>query len=176
MFDFTPNEEKSSVQVPYYEDAREKDGWKGQETSKSITTLQNEITAAISRLGGIVSGFQRGTFNVENVKREGFQVHYALKNPNGQYIPGRIDIAALPTKSWYNEKSKDKSLRMSLFMLREGLEGMWLMQQLSPGYAALMPWMIGQDGKTITQLWQESSVMGKLLPPPSSDFIEAEVV
>ena len=64
---------------------------------------------------------------------------------------------------------------MALFMLREALNGMWLMQKIIPGYAALMPFMIAQEGKTLTQLWSENSVMSNLLPP-GEDFVEGEEV
>lgn len=170
-------EEKKAVSVPYFEDAKEGDGWQGHGTHKTEDTLQAEIIKAMARLGGIVSGFQRGVFQVGNQTRDGFQLHYSLKSPNGQHVPGRLDIAALPVKDKYSTFKKDKSFRMALYMLRESLDGMWLMQQLSPGYAALMPWMLASsDGKTISELWAESSVMNNLLPPGSSEFIEAEVI
>lgn len=173
---FTPEENKAK-KVPFYEDAKEADGWKGQSTTKSVERLQAEITEAVSRLGGVVSGFQRGTFQVENQSRQGFQMHYALRNTDGSFNPGRIDIAALPVKDKWNDTKKDKSLRMSLYMLREALEGLWLLQQLAPGYAALMPWMVvSREGKTLTQAWSESSGFKQLLPPSDSSFTEGEVV
>lgn len=173
MFSFQPEEPKA-VKVPYYEDAKEKDGWQGQATTKSVKKLQDEIAQAVNRLGGIVSNFQRGTFQVDDQKREGFQIHYHLTAPNGSLVPGRLDVAALPVRDKWNEVKKDKSLRMALYMVREGLEGMWLMQQLSPGYAALMPFMLTDQNKTVSQLWSETPVMNNLLPPGDSEFIEAE--
>jgi hypothetical protein len=174
---FIPEQPKNSFDVPYYEQAREDDGWKGQATTKSLDRLKSEVTQSITRLGGFVSGFQIGTFQIESQDRQGFQIHYSLSDANGRLIPGRLDIAALPVKNKWNATKKDKSLRMALFMLRDALDGMWLFQQLSPGYAPLMPFMIGsQDGKTITQLWAESSTMKNLLPPGDADFIEADVI
>ena len=76
----------------------------------------------------------------------------------------------------YDDGKKEKALKMALYMLRISLDGMWFMQQLSPGYAPLMPWMIAnQEGKTVSQLWAESSVMNNLLPPGESEFVEGEV-
>jgi hypothetical protein len=60
---------------------------------------------------------------------------------------------------------------MSLYMLRTALDGTWFLQQLSPGYAPLMPWMLVDGEHTITQLWQESSIMRNLLPPGETDFV-----
>jgi len=175
MFTFQP-EEKKVARVPYFEDVSRDEGWQGYTTTKSIKTLQAEIGEAIGRLGGVVSGFQRGTFQIENQPREGFQVHYSVQNPNGKLVPGRLDIAALPVRNRYDDSKKDKSLRMALYMLRNALDGMWFMQQLSPGYAALMPWMLADEGKTISQLWSESPIMNRLLPPGESEFIEAKVI
>jgi len=175
MFSFQP-EEKKAIAVPFYEDAKEKDCWQGQATTKSVNKLQDEIAQAINRLGGIVSGFQRGIFQIEDQKREGFQIHYHLKAPNGQLVPGRLDVAALPVRDKWSDVKKDKSLRMALYMVREGLQGMWLMQQLSPGYAALMPFMLTDENKTVSQLWSETPIMSRLLPPGESEFTEAEVI
>jgi hypothetical protein len=172
---FIPDQPKMQVDVPYFEEARSEDGWQGQATTKTIEKLQDEITKVISRLGGIVTGYQRGTFQMEKYIREGFQIHYAIHAPNGMLVPGRLDIAALPVHYKYDSKRKDKSLRMALYMLREALDGMWFLQKLSPGYAGLMPWMLGEGGKTVTQMWAESATMSNLLPPGESEFVEGEV-
>jgi hypothetical protein len=175
MLNFTP-EQKNAQTVPYFEDVSKDDGWQGYSTTKSVKTLQAEIGDCIGRLGGIVSGFQKGTFHLEKQKRDGFQIHYSIQNPNGHLVSGRLDIAALPTKYGYDDKKRDKSLRMALYMLRVALNGMWFMQQLSPGYAALMPWMLAdRDGKTVSQLWSESPTMKRLLPPGDMEFIEGEI-
>lgn len=174
---FIPEQPKTAQAVPYFEDAKERDGWQGQATTKSIDRLKMEVTESITRLGGFVSGFQQGKFLIENQERQGFQIHYSLAAPDGRFIPGRLDIAALPVKNRWDAGKKDKSLRMALYMLRIGLDGMWLFQQLSPGFAPLMPFMIANaEGKTISQLWAESPVMNNLLPPGDAEFIDAEPV
>jgi hypothetical protein len=120
---------------------------------------------AIGRLGGFVRFFQQGMFQVGSAERAGFQLHYTVEGR-----PARLDIAALPTRS---KSNREKSLKMALYMLRDGLDGMWFFQQLSPGFAPLMPFMIAdKEGHTVSQLWAQSSAMSRLLPPPSSDFDE----
>lgn len=176
MFDFIP-ETKQAAKVPYFEDVSRDEGWQGYSTTKSLKKLQAEIADSIGRLGGIVSAFQGGAFMIDDVTRYGFRVHYTIQNPNMRIVSGRIDIAALPVRNRRDEIKRDKSLRMALFMLRNALDGMWFMQQLSPGYAALMPWMLADGDKTVSQLWSESPIMSNLLPPPESEFIiDAEVV
>ncbi len=170
MFNFIP-ENAPAIRVPFFEDVSRDEGWQGYSTTKPLKKLQAEIGDAIGRLGGIVSAFQRGTFLVDEQAREGFRVHYTISNPNLKIIAGRIDVAALPVRNKRDEVRKDKSLRMALYMLRNALDGMWFMQQLSPGYAALMPWMLADDEHTVSQLWSESPIMSNLLPPPESEFI-----
>lgn len=174
---FIPEQPKTAKDVPFFEQARESDGWQGQATTKSVERLKSEVTESITRLGGFVSGFQQGTFQIESQTRQGFQIHYSLAAPDGRFVPGRLDVAALPVKDKWNNAKKEKSLKMALYMLRGSLDGMWLFQQLSPGYAPLMPFMIANnEGKTISQLWAESPVMNNLLPPGDAEFIDAEEV
>ena len=165
---FVPDQSEAQP-VPYFEDARESDGWQGQRTSKTIDQLKSEVGDAVGRLGGFVRFFQQGTFHVGNVKRAGMQLHYTI---DGR--PARIDIAALPTRQNGN---REKSLKMALYMLRDVFNGLWFLQQLSPGYAALMPFMIADEqGHTVSQLWAESAIMNKLLPPPEADFTQGEII
>jgi len=169
---FIPEQSKESTSVPYFEDATSADGWQGQSTTKSINTLQSEISEAISRLGGLVTGFQRGKFE-SDVDRDGFRIHYTLTATDGRQVPGRINIAALPIRY---ESHREKSLKMALYMFRQAMSGTWFLQQLSPGYSALVPFMLGNGtDKTISELWAESSIMNNLLPPgDDEDFIEGE--
>jgi hypothetical protein len=178
---FIPEQPKESISVPYFDDVTKEAGWQGQSTTKSIKTLQAEIIEAISRLGGLVINFQRGSFQSEAGNRDGFRVHYVVQAADGRQVPGRIDIAALPIKTDWSlrrseDKRKDQSLKMALYMLRMALDGTWFLQQLSPGYSALVPFMLGSGSdKTISELWAESSVMNNLLPPGEEEFINGEV-
>ena len=180
--DFIPDQvEREAQQVPFFDDVTGEDGWKGHATGKGVEALKLEVMRAISRLGGQVTGFQRGTFQVGNQKRDGFRILY-VEDQAGKLLYGRLDVAALPVKTDYRlsrsyEKRREQSLRMALFMLREALDGTWFLQQLSPGYSPLMPWMLEEStGKTLTQLWAERSLASEFLPPPGGDSeaIDAE--
>ncbi|MFA5714419.1 MAG: hypothetical protein WC998_01590 [Candidatus Paceibacterota bacterium] len=177
---FIPEQSKKASDVPYFENVTASDGWQGQSTTKSIETLKSEIVQAISRLGGTVQSFQRGKFQIGKTEREGFQVSYFIETSTGKLFNGRVDIAALPNKydprSRSNiEKRREQSLKMALFMFRNAMDGLWFLQQLSPGYAGLIPWML-QEGseKTFTQLWTEGATMDNLLPPGESEFVDAK--
>src|SRR3972149_1542024 len=179
---FMPEQPKEAAKVPWFDDVTPGGGWQGRAKSKSSDTLRAEITACIGRLGGLASGFQRGSFNIDGQTRDGYQIHYAIENKTGKMLPGRLDIAALPVKprqqrrnSVY-EQRREQSLKMALYMIRVALDGMWFLQQLPPGYAPLMPWMLAVGKRTVTQLWAVSSGMGNLLPPGETEFIEGEIV
>jgi hypothetical protein len=181
MTNFIPDQPKQARAVPFYDDVNSESGWQGQSTTKTIETLKSEITSAISRLGGVVTGFQKGTFEVGSLKREGYRVSYNIETPDGGMVPGRIDIAALPVKAGgsYRANSSyqnrcEKSLKMSLYMLKISFDGLWFLQQLSPGFAPLMPFMLAKNDQTISQLWCESATMKNLLPPGGSDFVDGE--
>lgn len=170
---FTP-EKNVSVDVPYYEDVKSEDGWQGQTTSKSIKTLQGEIISALSRLGGLVSGFQKGSFAFGNKKRDGFRIFYS-KEVNGRFIPGRIDIAALPLRDQNNVIKREKSLRMALYMFRDAMDGMWFLEQLSPGLDTLVPYMLVDGENTLSQKWMlDGANSNKFLSEITSETIEGE--
>jgi hypothetical protein len=167
---FTPDQTEAK-KVPFFEDAKREDGWQGHTTTKNLGRLKDEVKQALARLGGLVVNFQQGTFQIDGQSRQGFQVFYAVEGR-----PAKLNIAALPIKDKWNNKKKEQSLKMALYMLEIGLSGAWFMQQLSPGYAPLVPMMLTESGKTISELWAENSSMGRLLPAPETDFIEAEEV
>lgn len=173
---------QSDITLPYFDDVRSDDGWQGYSTTKSIDTLKSEVIIALTRLGGSATGFQRGSFQDREYTREGFRVHYTIEDQTGMLQPGRLDVAALPVRTDFRrqstlEKRKAQALKMSLYMLRNALDGLWFLQQLSPGYAPLMPWMLErQSGKTITELWTESETFGRLLPAKNSEFVEGEII
>lgn len=168
---FIPEQPKEAQSVPYFEDATSADGWQGQSTTKSVKALQSEIREAISYLGGEIISFQSGRF--DEIDREGFLIRYVMVSPDGRELPGRINIAALPLRA-FSPRKHDQTLRMALYMVHLALKGVWFLQQLSPGFSALVPFMMGPGNKTISELWAEGP-MNNLLPPGGDDdFIEGE--
>ena len=127
----------------------------------------------------MVVGFQKGVFLVGENKRDGYRVSYII-HVGEKTIPGRIDIAALPVKEFISGRAasveirRETSLKMALFMLRDAFDGMWFLQQLSPGFAPLMPFMLAEGDKTITQLWSENNAMANLLPSGDGEFIDGQ--
>jgi hypothetical protein len=182
MFNFAPDKSNDNPQeVPYFEDVKASEGWQGQSTQKDITTLKGEISTSIARLGGLVSGFERGKFG----NRQGYRIHYVMEVPNNKSIQGYIDIACLPIRPLANpyrrgsskteERREDQSLRMALYNIAEALKALNIMAKLSPGYMPLMPWMIvNKDGLNLTQTYALHSNL-KTLMPPTEEFIDAKI-
>lgn len=163
--DFIPEQPTDVVEVPFYEDVKGDGGWQGHRTRKSERLLQGEISKAVSRLGGMVTGFQKGAFG----SRVGYRIHYTVSRPGGELWPGRMDIAALPVR---NKGNMEKSLIMSLYMVRNTLDGSWFLQQLSPGFIPLLPWMLvpGKKGKNFTEQMTDDG----MLQLPTGDVVDGE--
>jgi hypothetical protein len=67
-----------------------------------------------------------------------------------------------------------KVRQMVLYMLRDNLNGSFYQQQISPGYMALMPFMLADNGQTFSQKFTQG-----LLPlpaPADNDAIDGEII
>ena len=177
--DFIPEKNENTKEVPYFDDVTSDAGWQGHSTTKSIETLKSEVSESLSRLGAIVLKTQMGTFSATNKARQGMRIDYMIEAP-GKSVSGRIDIAALPVRISGGtmktlEKRKSQSMKMALYMLRMALDGMWFLEQLSPGYAALLPWMLVDKNETFGQKWTNTMNFASLLPK-NEDFVDGIVV
>jgi hypothetical protein len=178
--DFIPDATKKDKAKTYFEDANSKDGWQGQSTTLSIDVLKTKVKTAIDRLGGIVTAFMKGTYMIDDEKRDGFQILYHIEADNGAIIPGRIDIAALPVRISFRTKPtegkrREQSLKMALYMLEITLNGTRFLEELSPKYSSLMPFTLVDEGKTITELWTDKR-MGNLLTAGDGEFVDGEFI
>ncbi len=173
--DFIPDQPQKATQVPFYDDATSADGWQGQATGKSIEQLKSELVLSLSRLGATVTGIQKGVFDPDGKTRLGYRVRYFIEANDGQLLQGKIDIASLPVRGDLRsrttaESQREKSLKMALYMLKISIDGLWFLRQLSPGYAPLMPFMLGTNGKTISQMWIEQNQAMALPEPIEGEF------
>ena len=166
---FIPDQPKQQQAVPYFENATTVGGWVGHTTTKSLDALIAEVSTALGRLGGTVTGIQSGNFQDDlnkARKRPGYIVRYNYATPDGRQIAGKIEICGLPLFKHTSQK-EIQSRKMALFMLRNSLEGMWYMQQLSPGLVALMPFMLAEGDVTFSEKFSYSLS----LPAPVEDEV-----
>jgi len=173
---FIPDEEDGpSLDVPYFGEARAEDGWQGQSTKRSYNTLKSDVTKALARIGGIVHAIKRGTYEIGGVERAGAQIHYSIEGIGSQVHYGRIDVAALPVHKsnrgdWRKilRKRQERSLCMALYNVIQALKAQWVLKQLNPAYVPLMPWLLADDERTISQAYLEAGIGKALaLPAPS---------
>ncbi len=112
---FIPDDmEKKEAIVPWFEDAKAELGIKGHSTSKSLTELEIEIKAALSRLGGGVTSFITGKFDTRP-SRIGYEIRF-----NYGSREGKIEIAALPLKKWTATR-ETQSKKQARYSVREML-------------------------------------------------------
>jgi hypothetical protein len=171
---FIPDQPDKQQPVPYIEDVSGSGGWVGHTTTKSLEALMAEASTALGRLGGTVTSIQSGSFQDEHVpsrKLPGYVIRYNYMTQGGKVIPGKIDVAGLPAHKPSPEKEK-QSRKMALYMLRDALEGLWYMQQLSPGLVTLMPFMLAEGDITFSQKF-----LGSLaLPMPADEIMDGHAV
>ncbi len=184
-FNFKPNTENKQATVPYFDEVQAVGGWEGQATGKRMDDLLSELSAAMSKLNGLIINVTEGTYG----DRYGFQIHFSIKTETGRMLPGRLDIACLPLKPTTRRRSYrhtepldpriERTKKMALYMVIKAIKGMWFMEQLSPGFFTLMPAMLNNKGQTLGQLWHTNAGLQALLPPPKTafeeDVVEGEV-
>lgn len=155
---FIPDVPKIAVlKVPYYEDSKEHDV-PGRGVKLTVNQYQWQIMNLLLKLGAGAVIFLPGTYPTEP-KRYGFQLQFSL---NG--IPGRFDIAALPLRSETAVK-KDRALAQALYQVGNWLEAEVNSATYRPGAVALVPFLIGAGGKTVTEEMVERGVLVDIHPP-----------
>lgn len=180
--EFIPDDhEPEALDIPYVDELRKVDGWRGHTTTKSYETLKTDVTNAISKLGGVVHSIQRGAFKINNIERPGVVVHYTLEGPDGKMAYGRFDMAGPPFKTvthvgehtkTHREQTRarrDQSVRVGLYNVVEALKSQWVLKQLNPAYAPLMPWLLADGKNTITERFTAAGVGNIQLPEPKND-------
>lgn len=178
--EFIPETDKQVEDVPYFEDVDTTKGWGGHATGKGEIELQSQSAAAMGRLGGMVTGWKKGTVIVQSQRRDAYEMYYSIQQANGELLGGRMYVAALPVRTKPrvrgHEKKRRQALRMALYNLRNQLEAAWRMQQLIPGYFALLPFMLHESGKTFTEIWVERHDLKNLLPAVTGDYEDEDAL
>ena len=165
--------------IPFFQEAKSLDGWRGIGTTKSIKTLMAEISAEIARMGGTVSSIVKGRFDTDP-ERWGYRIEFDLVKGE-RIFPGKIELAALPVKKpkHMNQKTKkgyntrlDKSLRMALYMIREYIAAGRLIGLMDLDHIPLVPWLIPSGSEfTISQIFNTGS-QPQLSEPKEGDIHE----
>lgn len=157
MNGFIPETPKApDLAVPFYEDNLRDKEVPGRAVEKPLEYYQKQIVGLMLKLGAMLITFTPGTFPTKP-KRYGYLITFSV---NG--IQGRIECAALPMHSETPNK-KDRAQAQALYLVKMWLESEVYSSVYRPGAIPLVPFLIGNDGKTVTEALLERG-LPQLLP------------
>lgn len=171
-FAFTPDNQVTQIDVPFYEDARADFApyysvvRKGNGEAK-LSEGRSKVSIELGKLGAIVSGIIPGTFGSGKAKRYGFVIRFMY----GQ-TPGVIHVAGLPMKHETAEK-KQAVMVQALYNVCDWLKSAITNRVFSPGSDMLIPYLLVDGKHTIAEY---ITSMGKLpaLSAGESNVIDGE--
>lgn len=141
----TPLTVQGGPKVPYFEDAKTgKHGIKGVDIRRPMKSLIADLHAVLGRLGGGVKSITPGVFEGEP-QRDGFRIEFFY----GQ-TAGRIEVAALPLRGngrVAREQAEKQAISAVVRMLQSQYDSLIFMPDAIP----LVPFLIGPDGRTVTE-------------------------
>lgn len=150
---FIPTPKSSFIkaeEIPWFDDTKGT-GIPGNRARKELGKFMDEIEDLMSELGADRIRFHEGMYagGEGQPERHGYQVTFELNE-----VKGRLDVAALPMRSETAQK-RDRALAMALTLLRNWLQSEVYSHLYRPGSIALIPFLIGHDGKTVTESLSE---------------------
>ena len=143
--------------VPFFEESQQMD-IPGRGTKKTVLQLQGEVSEALVRLNASLSKFASGEYSEGERKRYGFRITFVYGG-----LPGRIDCAALPLKKETPAK-KERALAQALYLLRDELVAMAWSAIHKPGSVPLLPYIVGNDGNTVTEALVQRQQIPEIAP------------
>lgn len=170
MFNFTPtaNHDKSTIVVPFWEDARADYApyyRSGEAKGRTVEQAQAAVSDELMKLGARGARFTEGYFG-DKPKRYGYVIEF---NFNG--APGVIQVAGLPIKGQVTDY-KLKNVRVqALLNVRDWLKAAVTAQVFSPGSYPLMQYLLVDGKRTLAQYMIEEYKLPENNPPllPSGD-------
>ncbi len=141
---FIPDQSKAiEKKVPFYEDITAKDV-PGAAVGKPVGAYQQRVAELLGRLDAGTIRFIPGKYPT-TPPRYGYQITFMLGG-----TPGRFDVAALPLRSETPAK-KDRALAQALYLVGNWLEAEVYSATYRPGSISLLPFLVGDGGKTVTE-------------------------
>ena len=160
-FNFTPlKEQDDSIKVPFIEDARS-DTAPYYSSTLTVDRAKQEVLAVLGLLHA-TGYFVEGDFQIGKLKRRGYVLHFLL----GQ-APGRLTVAGLPIYS-STPKKIDQVRVQALLNLRDWLKGAITQQVFTPGANPLVPFLLVDGQRTMTEAIIQDGRM-PMLPAPKSE-------
>ncbi|MGB1285013.1 MAG: hypothetical protein ACPG7F_00650 [Aggregatilineales bacterium] len=155
MFNFKPDE-KQGIDAPFIEDARADFApyYRSRE-NKNINQAQHEVLAELAKLGA-GGRFVDGVFDVDGQERYGYILHFYFAG-----LEGVIPVVGLPIRN--KTKVRVEAVRIqALLILRDWLKASVTKQVFSPGSAVLVPYLLVDGQRTVTQFLLDEQRMPQL--------------
>lgn len=164
---FVPTGDDSVTTVPYIEEARadfapyysvfkQSEG----KIRDELDRAKQEVTAEMAKLGGAIVGFQQGYFNIGNKKRHGYRILFFYGGARGM-----IRVAGLPIRGSETKRMVNSVLAQALFNVRDWLKAAVTNRIFSPGFNALVPFMLVDGHRTVTDYLIETGNLPQLNAP-----------
>lgn len=159
-FNFTPLEtQDDGIKVPFIEDAKS-DTAPYHASTFSVDRAKQEVLAVLGLLHA-TGYFVEGEFQIGTRKRRGYVLHFLL----GQ-AQGRLTVAGLPIGYGVTPKKLDQVRVQALLNLRDWLKGAITQQVFTPGANPLVPFLLIDGQRTMTEAIIQDGRM-PMLPPPT---------
>lgn len=154
MFNFKPDDNQS-MDAPDFEDARADIApYYDSHRHHSINQAQHEVLAELAKLGA-GGRFVDGVFEVNGKKRYGYILHFYFAG-----LEGAMPVVGLHTR--VGAKKADRVKIQALLNLRDWLKASVTKQVFSPGSAVLVPYLLVDGKRTVTQFLMEEQRMPQL--------------
>lgn len=125
-FTFTQTDGQPAANIPFYEDARS-DFAPYYASGKSVKVAKNEVTAELTKLGGVVLAIREGFYGDVRKKRYGYEIEFLLFDRRGI-----IRVAGLPMRR--ETPAKREQVRVqALLNVRDWLKAMVTQPVFQPG-------------------------------------------
>jgi hypothetical protein len=160
-FLFTPTGTQTrEIEVPYFEDARADFApYYNPYQAHTIQKCQNAVMHELAKLGAGSIFFQDGKFGTGSKPRHGYQIWFQYGNAQGV-----IRVAGLPMRSETAHRVEGVKMQ-ALLNVRDWLKAAVTSRVFSPGSDVLIPFLLVDGKRTISEVIVESGRLPQLAAP-----------
>jgi hypothetical protein len=146
MFDFTPDQDATKLEIPDFEDARA-DFAPYYSTTTSLKSAQRQVLDELAKLGAGAILFRSGKFD----RRYGYLITFQLGTAQGV-----IRVAGLPIRAGQTDRKIEAVRIQALLNVRDWLKAAVTSQVFSPGSNPLLQHILVDGRRTVADYIMES--------------------
>lgn len=166
-YSFTPDQSKSTTDVPFIEDAQGA-GAKYYSTTKSLEKCETAVRDSIALHGGHVASIVSGLFNINGVKRHGYLIDFSLGGN-----PGQITVLGFPMRKTTEARIKQVK-RMALLNVAESFQSAFMCKQLMPGSNPLIMHLLVNGETPLHEILAEQYQINLPDQPELPEIVDAD--